>query len=383
MADQSNALALRQVDVVRADDFMPLLTVDQAVQRKAMLNEFIAKVLVDGDDYGKIPGTPKPALLKPGAEKLCSIFGLAPRYVQEEQVEDWTGEAHGGEPLFYYRYKCQLFKGDRFLGEAIGSANSWEAKHRYRWVREAEVPAGLDSSILPTRSSTVTEFAFAIDKGETSGQYGKPAVYWKQWRDAIAAGEAKHVMKLTAKGKEMDAWEMGGTLYRISNPDGADVVNTCQKMAQKRALVAAVLVVTNCSDAFTQDIEDTPPIETTAQVTERRISEETTKQENGWPEPIRNFLRGLPASAPALTKFIQDALIKATVTEEDRTGTRGTELVRIYATQLREKFPKPQEPPVEALRNMYLILWGEAERLQAEKAKREKDEADSAFTVAR
>jgi len=27
-------------------------------------------------------------------------------------------------------------------------------------------------------------------------------------------------------------------------------------MAQKRALVAAVLVVTNCSDAFTQDVED-------------------------------------------------------------------------------------------------------------------------------
>jgi len=52
---------------------------------------------------------------------------------------------------------------------------------------------------------------------------------------------------------------MGDTLYRIPNPDVADAVNTVQKMAQKRALVAAVLIVTNCSDAFTQDLEDAEP----------------------------------------------------------------------------------------------------------------------------
>jgi len=36
----------------------------------------------------------------------------------------------------------------------------------------------------------------------------------------------------------------------------ADVVNTVQKMAQKRSLVAAVLNATNASDWFTQDVED-------------------------------------------------------------------------------------------------------------------------------
>ena len=39
-----------------------------------------------------------------------------------------------------------------------------------------------------------------------------------------------------------------------------DVDNTVKKMAQKRALVAAVLVATACSDTFTQDVEDMPHI---------------------------------------------------------------------------------------------------------------------------
>ena len=93
----------------------------------------------------------KKVLLKPGAEKLCSIFGLAPRYEAEQIIEDWTGKEHGGEALFYYRYKCQLYRGDRFMGEAVGSANSWEAKHRYRWLKSELVPESIDKSILQSK----------------------------------------------------------------------------------------------------------------------------------------------------------------------------------------------------------------------------------------
>jgi hypothetical protein len=44
--------------------------------------------------------------------------------------------------------------------------------------------------------------------------------------------------------------------YRSLNP--YDVKNTLEKMAEKRALVAAVLIGTAASDIFTQDIEDLP-----------------------------------------------------------------------------------------------------------------------------
>ncbi|SHL44556.1 hypothetical protein SAMN02745216_05202 [Desulfatibacillum alkenivorans DSM 16219] len=44
--------------------------------------------------------------------------------------------------------------------------------------------------------------------------------------------------------------------YRTLNP--YDVANTLEKMAEKRAFVAAVLIATAASDIFTQDIEDLP-----------------------------------------------------------------------------------------------------------------------------
>jgi hypothetical protein len=44
--------------------------------------------------------------------------------------------------------------------------------------------------------------------------------------------------------------------YRTLNP--YDVKNTLEKMAEKRSLVAAVLIGTAASDIFTQDIEDLP-----------------------------------------------------------------------------------------------------------------------------
>jgi hypothetical protein len=246
----------KEMQRVRAEDFLPLLTVDQAVHRKNQINEFIGKVLNEAKDYGTIPGSSKRCLLKPGAEKLCSIFGLAPRYETVEVIEDWTGEKHGGEPLFYYEYRCLLSRGDRTAGEGIGSCNSWESKYRYRWVTEGNLPPGTDVRKLASRESRVIEFDFAIKKAETGGQYGKPAEYWKRWQDAIDDGTATETQKETRSGKVMAAWEMGGVQYRIPNDQFADVINTCQKMAQKRALVAAVLVVTNCSDSFTQDVED-------------------------------------------------------------------------------------------------------------------------------
>jgi len=85
---------------------------------------------------------------------------------------------------------------------------------------------------------TLYEFDFAIERAETSGPYGKPAEHWQRFREAIRSGTARSVEKLTRRGKSV-AWEIDvdAALYRIPNPDMADVVNTVQKMAQKRALV--------------------------------------------------------------------------------------------------------------------------------------------------
>lgn len=238
-------------------EFMPALSAGQVIERYNAVVQLYRDVMKSGKDYGVIPGSLKPSLLKAGAEKLCTLFGLA---VEEPEImteaEDWTGAQHGGEAFFYYKIRQRLTRHGQLVAAQFASANSWESKHRYRWVGENEIPPGLVKSSLRTRGGKVSEFTFSVDKAETTGQYGKPVEYWKRFTDAISNGTARKTSKTTSKGKVFEAWEIESVVYRVPNADMADVVNTIQKMAQKRALVAATLIATNCSEFFTQDIEE-------------------------------------------------------------------------------------------------------------------------------
>src|SRR5918911_3676390 len=105
---------------------MPALSIDLAVERYEAINQFVGRILKKDIDYGTIPGTEKLTLLKPGAEKLTTFFGLSTRFQLLERVEDWTGDSHGGEPFFYYLYRCQLYRGDALIAGADASCNSRE-----------------------------------------------------------------------------------------------------------------------------------------------------------------------------------------------------------------------------------------------------------------
>ncbi len=60
--------------------FMPALSIELAVERYNAVTEFVSRVLRKDVDYGVIPGTEKRTLLKPGAEKLTTFFGLSTRF---------------------------------------------------------------------------------------------------------------------------------------------------------------------------------------------------------------------------------------------------------------------------------------------------------------
>lgn len=245
-----------------ADRFCPVMNIGAAKQRRNDLVEYTQSIMVKEKDYGAIPGTDKPTLLKPGAEKLCSFFGLTvenPDIITE--IEDWTGEKNGGEPFFYYKIRQRLTRNGTLIASQIASCNSKEVKYRYRWVSEQNVPPGLDKTILQTRGGTICEFDFAISKAETTGKYGKPAAYWKQFKDAILAGTARMIDRPTNNGKKMKAWEIGSPIYRVPNDGIFDQINTIQKMAEKRALVAACLIACNASEFFAQDLDDLEPLD--------------------------------------------------------------------------------------------------------------------------
>jgi hypothetical protein len=207
------------------DFLVPAASLEQVLATYQWKKDFIEQVLREGVDFGVTPGTSdKPSLKKPGAEKMASFFGLAPVFEDVQTVEDWTGEAHGSEPFFYYRQKCKLYRADRLIASADGSCNSWEKKYRYRSA----------DRVCPT--------------------CGKPTIFkskrnpeWYCWDKKGGCG---------ATFKINDERIVNQETGQVKNPDVAELTNTILKMSQKRALVAAVLIATNASDYFTQDLDD-------------------------------------------------------------------------------------------------------------------------------
>ena len=221
--DQTNDAALVQVE---HEAFMPALSIQQAVERFNAVVEFVRTVMREGVDYGVVPGTDKHTLLKPGAEKLCTLFGLTSRFEIIRSIEDWTGETHNGEPFFFYLYRCQLWRGDRVIAEGDGSCNSWEQKYRYREAQR-KCPACGQTAIIRGKEEFGGGWLCFRKRGGCGAKFGIDDL-------AITSQPAGRVM----------------------NENIADQVNTIQKMAIKRALICATLLAVNGSEFFTQDREE-------------------------------------------------------------------------------------------------------------------------------
>lgn len=181
-----NALSI--IDTVEIENIANTMAKIQQMQ------SVVKKTFKKGHDFGEVPGTSKPTLLKPGGEKICMLFGLNPEYEFLQSAEDYDKE------FFSYNIKCTLFKNGQPVAQGVGSCNSKEKK--YRFINVDEIP----------------ENYIGISE-EITDKYGRKR-------------------------------------YKINNPDICSLVNTILKMAKKRAFIDAVLQVASLSEVFTQDIED-------------------------------------------------------------------------------------------------------------------------------
>jgi hypothetical protein len=115
--------------------------VGQLLNQVEVIQEAMREAMTRGVHYGEIVDedgvirTP-PTLLKLGAQKLCKLFHLRPRY---EEV----GSVHRPD-LVGYRTRCVLvhFPTGLEVGEGLGSCNSREKKYR------RQDPWDIDNTIL-------------------------------------------------------------------------------------------------------------------------------------------------------------------------------------------------------------------------------------------
>jgi hypothetical protein len=217
-------------------------SIDQAVERVEKKRAFYERVMreetpTQSGHYGKLAGSNKDVLLKAGAELLLSNMGLYVELVDESApIIDLDGSSHRGEAFIAYRRTCRIYRQvgptehERIkVTQASGSCNSWEVKYRYRESKRACTACGI-AAIIPGKK-----------------EYGGG---WLCFKKQGGCG---------AKFEIDDPAIVDQKIGRVPNPDVADLDNTILKMADKRALVAATLLATGCSDIFTQDIEDTVP----------------------------------------------------------------------------------------------------------------------------
>jgi hypothetical protein len=209
------------------------LSVDDMIAQVTKIQHLMKLVMRENEHYGVIPGTgTKPTLLKPGAEKLCFTFRLDPQY---EHTEVWSGDPQNQH--LRIASKCTLWHiptGQRW-GSGEGSCSTREKKYAWR-TSKRECPkcgaAAIVRSQYPPRTAP---------RGSNT-----PPGWWCNKKGGGCGAD------FYADDPLITAQEEG----TIENPDLADQHNTVLKMANKRALVAAVLNVTAASDIFTQDLED-------------------------------------------------------------------------------------------------------------------------------
>lgn len=155
--------------------------VDQQKRSLALLQDMVKDLLVEGRDYGRVPGTSQ-FLWDPGANQIFGGFNVFPAHRRIiSHIEDGTKISIVVEvPLIQRQTGIEV-------GSGIGASSNEETKHKYRWVKEDEL--GLWGYTVDTATS------------------------------------------LRAKVED------GGKKYRIPNPDRGELLNVVIKQASKRAEV--------------------------------------------------------------------------------------------------------------------------------------------------
>jgi len=201
------------------------MSISNLKQQADLIKQVMTTVMKEDEHYGIIPGTSKPTLLKPGAEKLGMVFRLAADYEIIEKVRD--------QNFIAYTVKCVLthIPTGQLISSGLGSCNSRENKYRYR--------------------------------SENTGKE-VPKEFWQSRSQNLLGGPQYHPRKVDKK------WMI---YEQIETDNPWDVDNTLIKMACKRSHISAMLSATAASDIF--DTGD--PRETDADISPDADTSKTPK----------------------------------------------------------------------------------------------------------
>ncbi len=195
---------------------LPLITIDEVQKQVKFIEQLVKECMTLGRHYGEsFPNGPR-TLLKAGADLLTSVFGVRPRFNPLTVVQEWK------EQIFVYRYECELILigTGQIVGTGIGLCSSMEEKYAYRQANRV-CPTCRQETIIKGKAEWGGGWVCLKKKGGCGAKYGPNDL-------------------------EITNQQVG----RVPNAERASIANTLDKMAQKRAMMAAVLTMTGVTGFF-------------------------------------------------------------------------------------------------------------------------------------
>lgn len=118
-----NEVQVQEVNALSLIESTNLQSIQGSIQKIKQFQTLVQSQFTQNHDFGVIPGTGKPTLLKPGAEKLIMLLGLT----SEFEILDCTRDFDTG--FFQYQVSCKLKKSGEVMTEGFGSCNTRERKY--------------------------------------------------------------------------------------------------------------------------------------------------------------------------------------------------------------------------------------------------------------
>lgn len=120
----SNEVMVQEVNPMMIIEGLKIDRVQESMNKIQQFQKVVQGALSADHDYGAaFHGSSKPSLLKPGAEKILMLLGLASEYEIIENIQDYDNG------FFAYTVRCILTKGGQVVTEGLGHCNSKEKKY--------------------------------------------------------------------------------------------------------------------------------------------------------------------------------------------------------------------------------------------------------------
>lgn len=207
-----NELVTNNLSII---DDMSIQQVAQTMQKITQFQKVIQQTLRQNHDYGIVPGTDKPTLLKPGAEKILMMMGLR----SEFEIVDSTRDFENG--FFQYQVRCKLFKGNMLITEGLGSCNTKERKYAKQdpfsidntVLKMAKKRALIDATLLVASLSDI--FTQDLEDMDLEGQQvSNQKRYYTDQDGTISTAQAKRMFALARGNQDIVRQVLNGYNYK-------------------------------------------------------------------------------------------------------------------------------------------------------------------------